>query len=61
MYHLLSLKSNIMIVLMSQAKLPDSNKTLSDIVGAVHLFILFWILTHVNDEIKPLNKVAQLE
>lgn len=24
-------------------------------------FTLFWILTLVNDEIKPLNKVAQLE
>ena len=27
----------------------------------IRLFTLFWILTHVNDEIKPLNKVAQLE
>ena len=30
----------------------------------IHSFIypaLFWILTHLNDEIKPINKVAQLE
>ncbi|EKA63387.1 hypothetical protein J601_3749 [Acinetobacter baumannii 831240] len=29
--------------------------------GFIRLFTLFWILTHVNDEIKPINKVAQLE
>jgi hypothetical protein len=27
----------------------------------IRLFTLFWILTHLNDEIKPINKVAQLE
>ena len=29
--------------------------------SCIRLFTLFWILTLVNDEIKPLNKVAQLE
>lgn len=29
--------------------------------GFIRLFTLFWILTHLNDEIKPINKVAQLE
>ena len=33
-----------MIVLMSQAKLPDSNKTLSDIVGAVQIANWFNII-----------------
>ena len=27
----------------------------------IRLFTVFWILPHVNDEIKPLNKVNQLE
>ena len=29
--------------------------------SCIRLFTLFGILTHLNDEIKPLNKVAQLE
>ena len=62
MCRLLGLKDDTMIVLVSQTKWPDSSKPDSDIVGAVHcLFTMFWILTHVNDAIKPLNKVAQLE
>ena len=36
MCHLLNLKSGIIIILICQVKLPDSSKSTSDIVGALH-------------------------
>jgi len=33
------LRDDTMIALISQTKLPDSSNPLSDIVGAVHIFI----------------------